>query len=157
MNHIPLLTAIKEKPLIVIIFALIIFFITPLIQSFNTTLAFQIWFRDLIEKPVNSILYLSFSTLFGSFIALYLFSRNKCIECKTENNFKKASIGFSGSFVGFFIGVCPACFSLIGFMIPLGTSIFLTTYAPLFILISILIILFSIYKLGGFKKLEIIS
>jgi hypothetical protein len=50
------------------------------------------------------------------------------------------------------LGVCPACFSFIGFLLPLGTSIFLTTYSPLSTGLSIAIIVFSIFKLGGFKR-----
>ena len=81
------------------------------------------------------------------FIALYLYSKNKCIDCKPG-----AKAGFGGSTLGFVLGVCPACFSFIGFLLPLSGSIFLTTYSPLFMLVAIGIILFSIHKMGGFKN-----
>lgn len=148
MNNIRLLGAVKEKPVVAFVLAVAMFFVTPIIQTFYTSLAFEIWFRDLYQKPLNSALYVVFSILFGMYVSLYLHSRSKCIDCK-KNTSKS---GFGGSMLGFMIGVCPACFSFIGFLVPLSTSILLTTYSPILLSISIAIIIFSIYKLGGFKK-----
>lgn len=142
-----LFEAIKTKPVIVILCAVGIFFATPIFQTINTPLAFEIWFADLTQKPLNSALYIIFSVLFGMFISLYLYSKNTCIDCKRE-----AKKGIGGTALGFFVGVCPACFSFVGFLLPLGGSLFLTAYAPLFILVSIGIILFSINKMGGFRR-----
>jgi hypothetical protein len=74
--------------------------------------------------------------------------RYDCLDCKKEDG----RPGFVGSMLGFVLGVCPACFSFIGFLLPLGTSIFLTTYSYMFIGLSVTIILFSTLKLGGFRK-----
>lgn len=147
MKSIFLIEAAKEKPTITVLCAIGIFFLSPLIQSLNTGLAFQIWFTDIMQKPLSSIPYIIFSVLFGMFIALYLFAKNKCIDCK-----KDVKTGFGGTALGFMLGVCPACFSFVGFLLPLSGSLFLTAYAPLFILLSIGIIVFSINKMGGFKK-----
>ncbi len=143
-----LLTAAKEKPGIAALSAAGIFFLFPSIQLITTPLAFDIWFRDLSQKPLNSILYFIFSILFGMFISLFLYTRNKCFDCGTE----RAGSGFVGSILGFIFGVCPACFSFVGLLLPLGPSLFLTTYSPLFTILSISIIAFSIFKLGGFKR-----
>jgi hypothetical protein len=151
MTAIRLLTAAKEKPEIAALSAAGIFFLLPLIQMISTPLAFDIWFTDLQQKPLNSVLYVAFSILFGAFISLYLFTRNKCFDCKPEN----ARTGFAGSVAGFMVGVCPACFSFIGVLLPLGPTLFLTTYSPIFTGVSIAIVLFSIYKLGGFRKTEL--
>lgn len=148
MKTIRLYSAVKERPLITIVLAISIFFITPIIQSMITPLAFEIWFRQLSQKPINAVPYTAFSVLFGAFISLHLYTKKRCLDCKREH----ARPGFGGSVLGFMLGICPACFSFIGFLLPLGTSIFLTTYSPIFIAISVLIILFSIFKLGGFKK-----
>lgn len=145
------LTAVKEKPEVAALSAAGIFFLLPLIQMISTPLAFDIWFIDLQQKPLNSILYIAFSILFGAFISLYLFTRNKCFDCKPEN----ARTGFAGSVAGFMVGVCPACFSFIAVLLPLGPTLFLTTYSPIFTTISIAIVTFSIYKLGGFRKTEL--
>lgn len=148
----------KEKFAIMVLSSVLMFFLNPLLQSINTSLAFEIWFIDLYQKPFNSILYIVFSLLFGIFVSLYLFGRNKCIDCEKQptrtRSSTSSSSGFIGSIVGFMLGVCPACFSFIGFVIPLSTSIILTTYVPLFTLISIGIMLFLLYKLGGFKVID---
>lgn len=148
-----LLSAVRDKPAIAVMSAVGIFFLLPLIQLINTPLAFDIWFLDLQQKPASSILYIAFSILFGMFISLYLFTRNKCLDCKPEKG--GAKTGFAGSVIGFMVGVCPACFSFIGVLLPLGPTLFLTSYSPVFTGISIAIILFSIYKLGGFKRYAI--
>lgn len=145
-----LFEAVKTKPAIAIVAAVGIFFATPIFQTVNTPLAFDIWFADITQKPLNSVLYTTFSILFGMFISLYLYSKNTCIDCK-----KEARKGFGGTALGFFVGVCPACFSFVGFLLPLGGSLFLTAYAPLFILASIGIMVFSINKMGGFRKASI--
>ncbi len=152
MKSLLLLEAIKEKPAIAVISAIGIFFVNPLIQSLSTPLAFQIWSTDILQKPESSILYFAFAILFGIFISLYLYSKNKSIDCKPD-----AKAGFGGSALGFVLGVCPACFSFVGVLLPLGSSIFLTRYYPVFIIISIAIILFSIYKLGGFKRISVLN
>ncbi|TBR23141.1 MAG: hypothetical protein EPO63_06140 [Candidatus Nitrosotenuis sp.] len=143
-----LIQAAKQKPLIAVSAAIGMFFLNPLIQSTSTSLAFQIWFADIFQKPLNASLYVGFSVLFGMFVSLYLFSKNQCIDCKPN-----VKSGIGGSALGFMLGVCPACLSFIGFLLPLSGSLFLTTYSPLFMLVSIGIIVFSIYKMSGFRSI----
>lgn len=149
---ITLIQAAKQKPLIVLASAIGIFFLNPLIQSVNTSLAFQIWFSDIVQKPFSSIVYFTFSILFGNFVSLYFFAKNICVDCKPN-----AKTGMGGTAFGFIIGMCPACFSFIGFLLPLSGSLFLSSYSPLFILVSIGIILFSIHKMGGFKVPSVVK
>jgi hypothetical protein len=79
--------------------------------------------------------------------------RDICIDCERVNiKASNANTGILGTVIGFIIGVCPACFSLIGVLLPLGVSITLSAYSSYFTLLSIAIISFSIFKLGGFKK-----
>ncbi|MGH9876311.1 MAG: hypothetical protein ACREBU_03365 [Nitrososphaera sp.] len=152
MKSIRLLSAVKDKAAIAALSATGIFFLLPSIQLINTPLAFDIWFLDLQQKPWSSVPYIVFSILFGMFISLYLFTRKKCFDCRPET----ARTGFAGSVVGFMVGVCPACFSFIGVLLPLGPTLILTTYSPVFTMMSIAIVLFSIYKLGGFRKAELV-
>ena len=152
MKSIRLFSAISERPILTGLLAVAMFLIIPLIQSVNTPLAFEIWFRELTQKPLSIITYGSFSFLFGTFMPLYLYTKNKCVDCRKED----ATPGFGASLLGFLLGVCPACFSFIGFLLPLSTSIFLTRYSYVFTGMSIGILLFSIFKLGGFKK-EIVT
>lgn len=145
-----LCSAIKERPIITIVLAISMFFVTPIIQSMITPLAFEIWFRQLLQKPISAVPYAAFSVLFGILVSMYLYSKNKCFDCnKKEEGIRS---GFVGSVLGFILGVCPACFSFIGFLLPLSASIFLTHYSPIFNTLSVAIVLFSIFKLGGFKK-----
>jgi hypothetical protein len=142
-----LIHAAKQKPLVAMAAAVGIFFLNPLIQSTSTSLAFQIWFADIAQKPLNASLYVSFSVLFGMFVSLYLFSKNQCVDCKPN-----VKSGIGGSVLGFMLGVCPACFSFVGLLLPLSGSLLLTAYSPLFMLVSIGVIVFSIYKMAGFRK-----
>ncbi|GBC71170.1 hypothetical protein HRbin02_00949 [Candidatus Calditenuaceae archaeon HR02] len=151
--HILLFYAVKNKPVIAVA-AACIFSLLPIIQLINTPLAFRIWLLDLQQKPLNSVLYIAFSILFGMFISLYSFTRNMCLDCKSE---KSTRMGFVGSVIGLMFGICPACFSFIGILLPLGLILFLTYYSPIFTVISISIVFFSIYKLGGFKTLNAVS
>ena len=152
MEEILLVRIIKEKVLLVVALAALMFLVIPIFQSFNTSLAFEIWVRDLYQKPMNSVLYIIFSILFGMFVTLYLYSRNSCIDCRRTTSTKP---GIVGTLLGFIIGVCPACLSFIGFLIPLSASLFLTAFAHIFMAASIATILFSIYKLRGFKSISV--
>lgn len=142
-----IITSLKENLVYALLFGVGIFFLPPLIQRINTPLAFEIWYKTIFDKPFNSFLYIVFSLLFGIFISLYIYTKNKCFDCD-KRDFK---LGFGGTTLGFIIGICPACFSLIAALIPLSGIIFLTNYSHVFTALSIIIILFSIYKIGGFK------
>ncbi|MDE1765587.1 MAG: hypothetical protein KGI27_04825 [Thaumarchaeota archaeon] len=141
--------AARDNPVLVILSALAIFFVTPLVGIVDTSLSFQIWFAQIDHDLPSSITYVAFAILFGLFIQLYRYSKNKCIDCG-----RYAKTGAVGTTFGFLIGVCPACFSFIGFLLPLGGSLFLTAYSPLFLLASIGILIFSINKMGGFRKVS---
>lgn len=143
-----IIAAVNEKPFHAFLAAIGIFLLVPVIQSINTPLAFEIWYKTLLDRPVNSILYIALSVMFGVLISLYSYSKNKCIDCKKRD----VNTGFGGAILGFVLGICPACFSLVGVLLPLGGSIFLTTYSPVFTILSISIILFSIQRLGGFRR-----
>ncbi len=145
-----LLHALKVKRMVAIAASIAIFFLLPLLQSITTPLAFEIWFIDIINKPLSAALYIIFSILFGMYISLYIYSRkNVCIEC----NNRSSKTGLLGSAFGFLIGVCPACFSFFAFLLPLSSSIVLSIYSPLFTLIAIVVIAYSIFRFGGFKRI----
>lgn len=147
-----LFEAARQRVAIAVLAAIGIFLATPAIQLLNTSLAFTAWYLGLVENPFNAILYVTFSVLFGFFIALYLYSKNTCIDCKPA-----ARTGIGGSAIGFLIGVCPACFPLLALALPLGGTLFLTRYSYIFIVIGIGVILFSLYKMGGFRKISSVN
>jgi len=103
-------------------------------------------------STIHNILY----TLWHVYITLHVCEeRYICIDCeRVDIKASNANTGILGTVIGFIIGVCPACFSLIGVLLPLGVSITLSAYSSYFTLLSIAIILFSIFKLGGVKKMR---
>ncbi len=143
-----ILKALKQRPLHGFLAALSIFFLLPLLQLIKTPLSFAIWYSSLTAKPLNAALYVLFSALFGVLIALYIYDEKCGAACVKKSDI---SAGFGGAVLGFVVGICPACFSLIGVVLPLSGSIFLTKFSPIFTLFAIFILLFSIYRLGGFK------
>ena len=147
-----LFEAARQRVAIAVLAAIGIFLATPLIQLLNSSLALKAWYLGLVENPFNASLYVLFSVLFGFFIALYLYSKNKCIDCKPA-----VRTGIGGSAIGFLIGVCPACFPILALVLPLSGTLFLTRYSYIFIVVSIAIILFSIYKMGGFKSIPALN
>ena len=70
---------IKERPAFIITMIIVMFFITPVIQSINTSLAFEIWFRDLSQKPIIAIMYGTFSILVG-----YSFRYTRTLETNVQ-------------------------------------------------------------------------
>ncbi len=142
-----IMTAVRDAPFHAILSGIGVFLLLPIIQLLITPLAFEIWYKTLLDRPLNSILYIIYSGMFGVLVSLYIYSKNKCMDCRKED----VSAGFGGGALGFILGVCPACFSLVGVLIPLGTSIFLTRYSPAFTTLALGTIVFSIYRLGGFK------
>jgi len=142
------IAALKDQPTYAVLSALGMLLLSPVVLLISTPLALEIWYRTLIGKPVGLGLYAVFSVLFGLFVSLFFYSRNKCFDCKKGD----METGFAGAITGFVLGVCPACFSIIGVFLPLVFSIFITVYAPVFTALSIGMILFSIWRLGGLKK-----
>lgn len=140
--------AFTEKPFHAIAAAAAVFFLPPVIQLVITPLAFEIWYKTLIAKPLNTMLYIAFAAAFGLLVSLYFYARNKCLDCD-EN---AVSTGFGGAVFGFIVGVCPACFSLVAVLLPLSTNILITTHAPAFTALSITVVAYSIYRLGGLKS-----
>lgn len=143
-----IITAFRENLFHALASSAGVFFLPPVIQLATTPLAFEIWYKTLLDRPLNTFLYIVFALAFGLLVSLYLHARNKCLDCSPSD----VNTGFGGAVVGFAIGICPACFSLIGVLLPLSGSILLTTYSPVFTALSIALIAFSIRRLGGFKK-----
>jgi len=111
------------------------------------------WYLTLADRPLNTGLYIVFSSLFGLLVSLQLYNKHICKTCNIKMDNKKAtSFGGLGAFFGFALGVCPACIGLIGLLLPLTVSITLTNYSWLFMGIAIAIMLASLKFLGGLDK-----
>jgi len=129
-----------------------IFLFYPTVQILATTQNIQnidIWFASI--PPINFVLFLIFTILFGINISLFSYNRNRKV---CEHNTKKVLGGSSiGTIFSFFVGICPACTGFVAlFGIPLSVTLALVQFNTVFFLISIGLLLLSIYFSDGFKK-----
>ena len=104
------------------------------------------WFDTLTSLFPTNILYPILVILTGSFTAIYVYKREKLKVCISSK-----SGGFA-SLIGFILGACPACIPAIGFFLPLTFTITLSYLSWIILLISVLVLLFVIYKQGAFRK-----
>lgn len=141
----------KKSRMYWIIATILVAIILPIIQTGFLQNSFKAWFLTLIKSPLNTSLYFIFSLLFGGLIGLQIYNSDRKI-CDSSNSKKGIRTGIFGGIFGFLVGICPACIGLLGLILPLGGSLWLTYYGWVFMLIAIGIIILSIYFLGGFKK-----
>lgn len=107
-----------------------------------------VWFQILVSKSPNNILYPLFAILVGCYIALYVYDRKVAKCCNTKNT----KITSFSSFMGIFVGACPACIPFLAFFLPLPMLLVLQSYSWIILSIAILIIFFSIWRMGGLTK-----
>lgn len=145
-----ILIALKhKKPLKWGIFAtIIIAIVLPVIQTGFLQNSLSSWFLTLIKSPLNSLLFIIFSLLFGGLISLQVFN----LERKVCDNKSGVKTGIFGVVFGSLVGICPACIGLVGLILPLGASLWLTYYGWVFMLVAIGIMIYSIYRIGGFER-----
>jgi hypothetical protein len=104
-----------------------------------------VWLKTLSSTSFTLFLYSILALLSGSFVVLYIYDK----QCKTcEIN---PSGGAFASIFGVLLGACPACIPVLAFFLPLSVSITLSYFSQIFLLLSIFILLFIIYRMGGFK------
>jgi hypothetical protein len=121
----------------------------PFVQSLRQGIGnIDLWLLTIVQYPLNTALYATFSIAFGLLVALYSYNRKVCIDCDK----KSMGAGALGAFAGFFIGICPACLGIVALFLPLSASIALTQYSALFMAAAVALVMFSIHKMGGFMK-----
>ncbi len=94
------------------------------------------------------VLYPLVALLSGVVVGLFAFQKWVAPGCSVGGS---AKIGATGSFVGIFLGACPACIPAIAVLLPLGVNVFLSRVAPIFAGLSVAILLFAIYRMSGFR------
>lgn len=109
----------------------------------------NVWFLTLTSKFPTNILYPIFALLIGSYAALYVYDRKVAKCCRVDAT--KASA--ASSILGILLGACPACIPALAFFLPLSLTIAIGYYSWIILLASIALILFSIWRAGGFQKL----
>ena len=107
------------------------------------------WFELILSQSIlNFILYLVFSILFGLVVSINIYNlKNR--TCSIKGSSGSASFG---SILAIFTSQCSACVSLATLFLPISAVGLLVKYNTLINLISIGILLLSIYLVGGFKK-----
>jgi hypothetical protein len=134
--------------LIFILASAIIAFLIPFLNTLFLINTFRVWFSELLRLPLSLILYVLISLSSGALVALQFYNLSKHKVC----SFAKANAsGFLGLISAFSFGVCPSCIGLLGLIFPLGATLALAQFRTAFNILSLGLILFSIYLLGGFK------
>lgn len=111
--------------------------------------SFDIWFQTLISKFPTNILYPIFALAIGSYAALYTYDK-KVMRCCRADAAKTAA----PSILGIFLGACPACIPTLAFFLPLSVTIAIGYYSWLILLVSIALVLFSLWRTGGFQIIQ---
>lgn len=143
-----LIDVLKQKLYlgIAVLAAVFMFFFLPYVQTLG--LQTDLWYQ--IVPPLNFALFLVLVGIFGVFVSFQIYKFRGPKVCKI--NKKGTSGGMIGSVFAFVVGVCPACVGFAGLFLPLGIVTTLVVFGPVFILISIALIILSIYMNDGFKK-----
>lgn len=108
----------------------------------------DVWLQTLVSKFPTNVFYPTFALLIGSYAALYTYDKKVAKCCRVDAT--KASA--APSILGILLGACPACIPALAFFLPLSITIAIGYYSWLILLASIALILFSIWRAGGFQK-----
>jgi hypothetical protein len=125
--------------------ALFMFFFYPYVQTLG--LQTDLWYQ-IISLP-NFILFLAFVVVFGIFVAFQTHTFKQPKVCAVTK--KGTTSGIIGTAFSFFIGMCPACVGFAALLLPLGIVTTLVIFGPLFMLVSIGLLLISIHLNRGFR------
>ena len=106
------------------------------------------WLRFFTYYTPQNYLYALMTLLSGLYVGIYVYNR-KVAACCSINSVK---IGTAGSLFGILLGACPACIPVVALLLPLSATIMLSRLSLVFLIIAILIMLFSIYRMNGFKQ-----
>ena len=107
----------------------------------------DIWFS--VISPLNLILFLLFSSLFGITLSYQIWVRKQPQVCNMK---KGASMSGGSTFFTFLVVQCPACASIGALFLPVSVLGFFTQYSTLITLITIGLLVFTLRYLGAFKK-----
>jgi membrane protease YdiL (CAAX protease family) len=106
------------------------------------------WLEFFYYYTPQNVFYLLMAILSGLYAGVYVYNK-KVNACCFITNEKTAT---TGSIIGILLGACPACIPVLAFFLPLSVSIVLSRISLLFLILSIGIMLFAIYRMNGFRK-----
>jgi len=105
------------------------------------------WLQFLYYYSPQNYFYAILSILSGIYVGIYVYDRKVQSCCSIQNK----KVGAAGSVLGVLLGACPACIPVLAFFLPLSLTIVLSRVSLLFLIIAIAIMLFSIYRMNGFR------
>lgn len=106
------------------------------------------WLEFFYYYSPQNILYAILALLSGIYVGIYVYNKKVEACCSIAST----RTGAMGSLIGFLLGACPACIPVLGFLLPLSVTMALSRLSLAFLGISILVMLFSIYRMNGFKR-----
>ena len=106
------------------------------------------WLQFFYLYTPQNYLYAILAILSGLHVGIYVYNM-KVAACCSINSIKT---GTAGSLFGILLGACPACIPVLAFLLPLSATIVLSRLSLVFLIIAILIMFFSIYRMNGFKR-----
>ena len=110
--------------------------------------SFAVWFATLVGKFPTNVLYPILVLLLGTYVALYTYDRWVATCCRVG----RRKSGTLAAALGVFLGACPACIPAIAVFLPLSVALALGYYSGLILLVSVLILGFSVWRMGGFQS-----
>lgn len=106
------------------------------------------WLQFLYYYSPQNYFYVILSILSGIYVGIYVYDRKVQSCCSIQNK----KVGAAGSVLGVLLGACPACIPVLAFLLPLSVTIVLSRISLMFLIIAIAIMLFSVYRMNGFRK-----
>jgi hypothetical protein len=106
------------------------------------------WLQFFYFYTPQNYFYAILAILSGIYVGIYVYNRKVAACCSIES----VKTGAAGSITGILLGACPACIPVLAFLLPLSATIVLSRLSLVFLVIAILIMLFSIYRMNGFKR-----
>lgn len=145
-------TALKDRKYLIlgVLFAVFIMglyaFLQVLPQGLN-----NFWFWFSILTPVGWVLYLLYGIVFGLTLSFFIWQRNKKVY-PVRKMARGGILGTLGSFLGVTAPVCTGCLPWVALLFPTSFISSLLKYNYLIMVMSIALLLFALWLLGGFSK-----
>lgn len=105
------------------------------------------WLQFFYYYTPQNILYALLTALAGLYVGIYVYHKKVCATCRVT-----AKAGTAGMLGGVLLGACPACIPVLAFFLPLGVSVYLSRISWVFLVASVALMAFLIYRMKGFAK-----
>ncbi|MEW5805147.1 MAG: hypothetical protein AB1721_00225 [Patescibacteria group bacterium] len=135
---------------IVFSFAMGLFY--PLVQVAPQGLN-NFWFWFSLLKPIDWLVYLVYSLVFGLSFAVFVWRNDEKI-CSTSKLWQSGILGSLSSFLAAAVPFCPQCLSFLAIALPTAGFSFLAQYRIWVMLGIIGLMLIALWLLGGFGRIN---